>query len=133
VKHGLWQRKILRTVHGPVVDQGIWRIKINQELRELYKDLDIVADIRKKRLQWTGHIVRMDQGRTAQKISESKSEESRRKGRPRMRWLKDVGKDLREIKFKRWRQKAVDREEWASVIKGVKAVKRAVEPRSIKE
>ena len=34
-----------------------------------------------------------------------------------MRWLEDVEKDLREMKVKRWRQKAVDREEWASIIK----------------
>jgi hypothetical protein len=33
-----------------------------------------------------------------------------------MRWLEDVEKDLREMKFKRWRRKAVDREEWASVV-----------------
>jgi hypothetical protein len=38
-----------------------------------------------------------------------------------MKWLEDVEKDLREIKVKRWRQKAVDREERASVINEVKA------------
>jgi len=51
-------------------------------------------------LEWTGHVVRIVQGRTVQKISESKPEGSRRIGRPRLRWLKDVGKDLREM-FKR--------------------------------
>jgi len=75
----------------------------------MYKDLDIVADIRKKRLEWTGHVVRIDQGRTVKKIFESKLEGSRRKGRPRLRWLKDEGKDLWEMKVKRWRQKAVHR------------------------
>ena len=39
-----------------------------------------------------------------------------------MRWLEYVEKDVGEMKVKRWRQKAVDREEWASVIKGAKAV-----------
>jgi hypothetical protein len=34
-----------------------------------------------------------------------------------LRWLEDVEKDLWEIKVKRWREKAVDREEQASVIK----------------
>jgi hypothetical protein len=34
-----------------VVEQGIWRIRMNQELRELYKDLVIVADIKEKRLE----------------------------------------------------------------------------------
>jgi hypothetical protein len=39
-----------------------------------------------------------------------------------MRWLKDIGKDVREMKFTGWRQQAVEREEWTSVIKGAKAV-----------
>jgi hypothetical protein len=47
----------------------------------------------------------------------------RRMGRPKLRWLEDVKKDLRELKFKRWRQIAVDREEWASVIKEAKALR----------
>jgi len=46
----------------------IWKIRNDQEFRELYKDLDIVADIRRKRLEWTGHVVRMDQGRTVKNI-----------------------------------------------------------------
>ena len=67
----------------------------------MYKDLDIVADIRKKRLEWTGHVVRIDQGRTVKKIFESKLEGSRRKGRPRLRWLEEVENDLREMKVKK--------------------------------
>jgi hypothetical protein len=34
-------------------------------------------------------------------------------GRPRLRWLKDVEKNLQETKFKRWCQKEINREEWA--------------------
>jgi hypothetical protein len=37
--------------------------------------------------------------------------------------LEGVEKDLWEVKVKRWRQKAVDREEWASVIDETKAVR----------
>ena len=33
----------------------------------LYKDPDIVAGIKKKTLEWIGHVVRMDQGRTVNK------------------------------------------------------------------
>jgi hypothetical protein len=77
----------------------------------LYKDLDIVADIKKETLERIGHVLRINQGRTLKKIFESKREGSRRRGTPRQRWLEDVEKDLREMKLKRWRQKAVDREE----------------------
>jgi hypothetical protein len=44
-------------------------------------------------------------------------------GRPRVRRLKDEEKDVREMNFKRWRQKAVYRERWAYVIKEVKALR----------
>jgi hypothetical protein len=57
-------------------------------LRELYKDLDIIADVKKK-LKWFRHILRMDQ-RRVKKVFESKLEGSRKKGRSRLRWLEQV-------------------------------------------
>ena len=39
---------MLRSTYGPVVEQGIWRIRNDQELWEVYKDLGIVADIKKR-------------------------------------------------------------------------------------
>jgi len=66
----------VKKVHGKVLDQGLWRRKTDQELSELYKDLDIVAGIKKKRLEWIRNIVRMDQGRAVTKILESKPGEA---------------------------------------------------------
>jgi hypothetical protein len=43
-----------------------------------------------------------------------------------VRWLKDVEEDLREMMVKRWGQKALVREEWASVIFRDKDPQRAV-------
>jgi hypothetical protein len=42
-----WERKILRRIHGPEVEEGMWRVRTFQELRELYKDIlvYIVADL----------------------------------------------------------------------------------------
>ena len=44
-----WQTKIFRRVCGPVVEQGMWRVRTDQELRELCSDLGIVSDIKKRR------------------------------------------------------------------------------------
>ena len=38
----------------------MWRIRTDQELRDLCRGLDMVADIKKKALEWIGHVVRMD-------------------------------------------------------------------------
>jgi len=69
------ERKILRKIHGPVVQQGIFRIRTDHALRELYKCLDTVAGIKKKRFEWIGHRVRIDQKRTVKKIFGTEVEE----------------------------------------------------------
>jgi hypothetical protein len=57
------------------------------------------------------------------KIFESKPEGRRTVGRPRLRWQDDVENYLRVMKVKRWRKKAQNREEWASIIKEAKVLK----------
>jgi hypothetical protein len=80
------------------MSKGLWSRRADQEQRELYKDLDTVADITKKRLERTGHLVRMDHGRIIKTIFESKREGRRRRiVRRRLRWLEDTEKDLLEI------------------------------------
>jgi len=56
----------------------------------------------------------MDQGRTVKEVFESQPEGGRRVGRPRMRWLEDVEKNVGDMNVKRRRQKGTVREEWAS-------------------
>jgi hypothetical protein len=72
-------------------------------------------------MEWLGHVVRMNETRSVKKIFEGKLEERRGTGRPRLRWINDVEDDLRELSVKRWRTKALEREEWASIIKDAKA------------
>jgi hypothetical protein len=55
-----WDRKILRRIYGSVVEQETWRIRNNQTLGEPYEDSDTVTDVKKQRLEWIGHLVRMD-------------------------------------------------------------------------
>jgi len=86
----------------------------------VYRDLDTVADITKKSLDWTEHVVRLDRGRLVKKIFERKPEGRRRMGRPRMKWLENVERDLREMKVERWGQQAVSTAKWASVIKALR-------------
>jgi hypothetical protein len=52
---GTWERKIIRRMHGPVIEQGIWGVRTNKELRELYKHVDIIADVKHEEIgkDWT--------------------------------------------------------------------------------
>jgi hypothetical protein len=53
----------------------------------------------------------MNENRCVKKIFEEKLEGRRGGGRPRLRWINDVEDDLRELGVKRWRTKALEREE----------------------
>ena len=87
----------IKKIYGPVAEQGMWRIRNNRELSGLHSDQDITADVTKERLEWIGHVVRMDKGRPVKKILEMKPEGSRKRGRPRLRRLEDVEKDRPEM------------------------------------
>lgn len=54
-----FERKML--CYGPTNENGVWRIKYNHELYQLYKDLPLSGYIRIQRLRWAGHVVRMDE------------------------------------------------------------------------
>ena len=63
-----------------------YMLLLNCALKLVEEIILIVGDIVKKKLEWIGHVVRMDQGRTVKKIFESKTEGSIRRGRSRLSW-----------------------------------------------
>jgi hypothetical protein len=79
-----WERKVLRKIYGPVYDNGIWRIRTNKELLSLYQELNIVAEIKKARLRWLGHVERMSEDKIIKKLYMNKPEGRTSVGRPKM-------------------------------------------------
>jgi hypothetical protein len=63
-----FERKILRRIYGPTQEEGRWRLRWNNELYSLYNDLNIVEDIKIRRLGWAGHIIRMEGERILKKV-----------------------------------------------------------------
>ena len=56
---GVFERKILRRIYGPICEEATWRSRYNEELYCLYDETDLVTTIKITRLRWAGHIVRM--------------------------------------------------------------------------
>jgi hypothetical protein len=51
---------------------GCWRIKMNQEIYNNFKSPNIVTVFKVRRLEWFGHVVRMDGARIVKKFLEGK-------------------------------------------------------------
>ena len=84
------------------------------------KSQDIVTVIKIRRLEWLEHVIRMNDTRYVKKIFEGKLEGRGGRGRPRLRWINDVEDDLRKLSVKRWTTKALDRDEWTSIVREAK-------------
>jgi hypothetical protein len=117
-----WERKILRKIYGQKSEQGIWRIRSNLEIQNMYKSPDIVTEIKVRRLEWLGHVVRMQDTRLPKMVLNAKPEGRREVGRPRLRWVDDVEADIKKaLGVKRWRIKAQDRKERSAILREAKA------------
>ena len=63
----------------------------------MYRLPNIVRVNKPRRLRWTGHVGRMEEGRSALKILTGKPTDMRPLGRPRRRWEDNIRMDLEEI------------------------------------
>jgi hypothetical protein len=119
-----FERRMLRKIYGPVVDKGVWRIRYNEELEELFKLMggeDIVRFIKAQRIQWLGHVERMDETAMSKRVLKGKLYATRRIGRPRIRWLEDVIADLKKMEISGWKEKTRNSNQWRRIIEEAKA------------
>jgi len=69
---------MLRRIFRPKRDvPGEWRKLHNEELNDLYCPPNIVRVIKSRRLRWTGHVVRMGEGRGLYRVLVGKPEGKR--------------------------------------------------------
>lgn len=115
-----FERRILRSICGPVHEADGWRRRTNMELSEIFGNNFITAAVKSARLRWAGHVARMNDDRTAKKALDRKFEGRRPRGRPRKRWVDCVVEDTRSLGVVDWRSLAEDRNEWRKLVESAK-------------
>jgi hypothetical protein len=93
---------------------------MHYELSALVKNADIVRFIKSRRISLLGHVMRMDEKRTHKRILEWKPIGRRIRGRPRKRWIEDIGDDIQIMGIRGWRKLCKEREEWKRITEKVK-------------
>jgi hypothetical protein len=70
-----------------------------------------VDNIKIRRLEWAGHIIRMEEERIPKKVLNGNFHTTRPVGRPRTRWADVVQRDALQLLWIRgWRRRAVNRD-----------------------
>ena len=90
-------------------------IRTNLELQNVYKGTNIMSDIKTRRLEWLGHVVRMEDLRLPKKVWNAKLHRKQKISKPKLRWFYNIQTDVRTLGLKRWMHKSEERTEWANV------------------
>jgi hypothetical protein len=109
----VFEYRIVRRIFGSKRDEvtGEWRKLHIEELHILYSSLDIIKQIKSRRMRWAGHVALMREERKLYKVLVGKPEGKRPLVRPMRRWEDGIRIDLREIGYDdvEWVQLAQDR------------------------
>jgi len=84
------------------------------------KGENIVKWIKGQRISFLGHLERMEEDRMPKKIFTQELEGTRRGGRPRNRWEEKVGRDLKVLGVRKWRELVADRKKWKDIFRQAK-------------
>jgi hypothetical protein len=119
----VFENRVLRRVFGPNRDEvtGEWRKLHNEELNDLYSLTNIVRVVKWRRMRWTGHVARMEEGRGVHRVYVGNPERTRPLGRPRRRWEDNIKMDLEEVggDCGDWMERTQDRDRWRALVSTV--------------
>ena len=83
-----------------------------------------MEDIKIRRLEWAGQIIRMEKEWIPKKVLNGNFHSTRPVGRPRTRWADVVQRDaLQLLGLRGWRRRAGNGDEWRRLVREAKARK----------
>jgi hypothetical protein len=119
----MFENSVLRRIFGPKRDEvtGEWKKLHNKELHDLYSSPSIIRIIEPRRMRWAGHVARMWEKKNAYRVLVGKPEGKRPLGRPRRRWMDNIGIDLGEVGWGDvdWIGLAKGRNRWRALVNSV--------------
>ena len=90
----IFERKIPRKIFGAILENNSWRSQFNFEIYQKHKQPNIIKVIKGNRLRWLGHLHRSNSINLVKKLSFTNPMGKRRRGRPPIRLLDSMEKDL---------------------------------------
>jgi hypothetical protein len=105
-------RKVLRTISGPIVENGVYRKRYNFELDREFDNPSVINVVKTSRLRYAGHMIRRPKDLPQKAIFIAKPQGTRRQGRPGSRWVDWVSSDSRALGAPVWTNRVRDREKW---------------------
>ena len=113
-----YERRMATTVIRMVrwaMGVSILEYRRNEEILEEAQVEQMATVMRRRRLEWFGHVKRRDETENIRAVVEMKMEGKRPRGRPKLRWKHTARRDMKASSIREeWN---TDRERWKRVCK----------------
>jgi hypothetical protein len=83
----VFERKVLRTICGPKIENGVFRRRYNHELEREFDSP------KTSRLRYAGHMIRRPEDLPQKTLFRAKPNGKRNQGRPKSRWADGMNSD----------------------------------------
>jgi hypothetical protein len=98
----VFERKVLRTICGPKIENGVYRRKFNPELDKEFDSPNSLNVIKTSRLRCAGHMIRIPEDLPQKALFRAKLIGRRKQVRPKSRWADGVNSDSLTLGVGNW-------------------------------
>jgi hypothetical protein len=89
----IFERKVLRTVCGPIIENGVYRRRYNHELDWEFNSPNALSGTKTSRLRYAGHMIRRPEDLPQRTLFRPKPNGRRNQGRLKSKWADGVNSD----------------------------------------
>jgi hypothetical protein len=86
----VFERKVLRTICGPKIENGVYRRRYNHELERKFDSPNALNVMKTSRLRYAGHMIRRPEDLPQKALFRAKPTERRNQGSSKTRWADGV-------------------------------------------
>jgi hypothetical protein len=87
------ERKVLRTICGPKIENGVYRRRYNYELEREFDSPNVLNVTKTSRLCYASYMIRRPEDLPQKALFEAKPNGRKNQGRPKSRWADGVNSD----------------------------------------
>jgi hypothetical protein len=112
----VFKRKVLRTICGPNIENGVYRRRYNHELDQEFDSPNALNVTKTSRLRYAGHMIRRPEDLQQRTLFRAKPNGRRNQGRPKSRWADGVNSDSLILGVRDWTNCTQDRQLWKDLL-----------------
>jgi hypothetical protein len=114
----VFERKVLRTICGPKIENGVYRRRYNHELKKEFISPNTLNVTKTSRLRYAGHMIRRSEDLPQEALFRAKPSGGRNQGIPKSMWADGVNSDSLALALgvRVWTHCAQDRQSWRDLL-----------------